>query len=324
MDLQSSSVPSAQATGALVFSAGIDGGDGAQAIASMSPPEQHDNLRVQVRLLDQLMNRAGEMVLARNQLQQTIRAWDKQMIVAACQRIDMVTSELQEIIMLTRMQQVGDILNKYPGIVGDMARLLDKEIVLEIEGGEVELDKAIIEGLGGPLTQLVRNAADHGIELQTERRKAGKSPTGHIFLRAFHESGQVIIEVEDDGKGLDPEAIAAQALAQEIITPEQAQSLSDMEKVNLIMLPGFSTADQMSEISGRGEGLDVVKTGLDKLGGQLEMLSQPGTGTTFRIKLPLTLAIIPSLLITCGRERFALPQVNVRELQRLAAAEISR
>ena len=281
-----------------------------------------DSLRVNVQILDQLMNRAGELVLARNQLLQSISVMDKQSISAAGQRVDLVTSELQEIIMLTRMQPVSNIFNKFPRVVRDIAQQLSKRMVLELEGSEVELDKTIIEGLGDPLTHLVRNSADHGIELPDARKKKGKKPKGRIVLRAFHESGQVIIEIEDDGKGLDPNMLTSKALKKKLITPEQAESMTDSDKINLIMLPGFSTADQVTEVSGRGVGMDVVKTNLDEMGGQVEIHSEVDKGTTIRIKLPLTLAIIPSLLVTSCDERFALPQVNVGELLQVSAAEI--
>ena len=281
-----------------------------------------ESLRVAVPVLDQLMNRAGELVLARNQLLQSIANWDKQAVSAAGQRLDQVTSELQEAIMLTRMQPIANIFNKYPRVVRDLSRDLGKQIDLVLEGKEVELDKTIIEGLGDPMTHLVRNSCDHGIELPDDRVAKGKPQTGKITLRAFHESGQIVIEIEDDGKGLDPDVLCAKAIKKGLITEAQAQPMSDQEKSGLIMLPGFSTAEQVTDVSGRGVGMDVVKSNLDEMGGQVELISQLGKGTTIRIKLPLTLAIIPSLLIsTCGK-RFALPQVNVGELIRIPAPEI--
>ncbi len=281
-----------------------------------------DSLRVSVSVLDQLMNRAGELVLARNQLLQAHSQWDQQSIKAAGQRIDMVTSELQEAIMLTRMQPIGNIFNKFPRVIRDMSKSLGKKMDLEIEGKDVDIDKTILEGLADPLTHLVRNSADHGIEMADVRESKGKRTTGRIVLRAFHESGQVIIEIEDDGKGLDPDMLAAKALSKGLINEQQVETMSEKEKVNLIMLPGFSTADQVTEVSGRGVGMDVVKTNLDKLGGQAEIISQIDKGTIIRIKLPLTLAIIPSLLVASCEERYALPQVNVVELQRIHAGEI--
>ena len=283
---------------------------------------QSESLRVPVSVLDQLMNRAGELVLARNQLMQAISSKDLQTMIASGQRINMVTSELQEVIMLTRMQPVGNIFNKFPRVVRDLARDLGKNMELKIEGREVELDKTILEGLGDPLTHLVRNSADHGIEMPDERETKGKPVTGQILLRAFHESGQVLIEIIDDGKGLDPEKLTEKAISKGLITEEQSKDMSDKEKVNLIMLPGFSMAEEVTDVSGRGVGMDVVKTNLDKMGGHVEIVSELGVGTTIRIKLPLTLAIIPSLLASSCGERFALPQVNVGELLRISVSEV--
>lgn len=281
-----------------------------------------DTLRVNVSILDQLMNRAGELVLARNQLKQSINDWDKQNLINASQRVDLVTSELQETIMLTRMQPVGIVFNKFPRVVRGLAMNLGKKINIVLDGTEVELDKTIIEGLADPLTHLVRNAADHGIELPKDREQKGKSPTGSINLRAFYESGQVIIEIKDDGKGLDSEKIAEKALAKGLHTANEIAEMSEKEKLNLIMLPGFSTAEKVTDISGRGVGMDVVKTNLDKLGGQVELISKVDIGSTIRIKLPLTLAIIPSLVVQSTHQRFAIPQANVNEVLRISASDV--
>ena len=256
---------------------------------------QPDSLRVHVSLLEDLMNLAGELVLSRNQLMQAISSGVLHQIEVAGQRIDLVTSELQETIMLTRMQNVGNIFNKFPRVVRDLARNLGKEIDLQLEGNEVELDKTIIEGLGDPLTHLVRNSADHGIETPDERVLAGKPGTGTIVLKAYHEAGQVIIEIVDDGRGLNTDRIVEKAVDRGLISPDQAKSMSDKEKANLIFLPGLSTAEQVTDVSGRGVGMDVVKSNLDQLGGQVDIETASGKGTTIRIKLPLTLAIIPSL-----------------------------
>ncbi len=285
-------------------------------------PTKSENLRVPVAVLDQLMNRAGELVLARNELLQAIAGGDPKTTQAAGQRINLVTSELQEAIMLTRMQPVGSIFNKFTRVVRDMSSDLGKQMSLSIEGSEVELDKSIIEGLGDPLTHLVRNSCDHGIEQPEARTDKGKPTEGKIALRAFHESGQVIIEIEDDGKGLDADKLSEKAVSKGMFTEDQVALMSDKEKTSLIMLPGFSTAETVSDISGRGVGMDVVKTNLDQLGGEVELLSEVDKGTTIRIKLPLTLAIIPSLLVENNGERFALPQVNVGELLRIPASEI--
>jgi two-component system, chemotaxis family, sensor kinase CheA len=289
-------------------------------VKSTSGPSE--TLRVNVGVLDQLMNKAGELVLARNQLIQAVNSSDHQNITTAVQPIDQVTSELQETIMLTRMQPVGIVFNKFPRLVRGLAMDLGKKMDLQLEGADVELDKTMIEGLGDPLTHLVRNSADHGIELPDDREKKGKPRIGKIQLKAFYESGQVLIEIIDDGKGLDAEKIAEKAVSKGLHSEEEIASMSEKEKLNLIMLPGFSTAEKVTDVSGRGVGMDVVKTNLDKMGGLVELISKVDQGTTIRIKLPLTLAIIPSLLVQSTNQKFAIPQANVRELLRIPAAEI--
>ncbi len=284
--------------------------------------EQETSLRVHVSLLDQLMTLAGELVLSRNQLLQSMASSDQRASEIAGQRIDLITSELQEAIMLTRMQSIGNVFNKFPRVVRDLARNLDKRIELTLEGNEVELDKTIIEAIGDPLIHLVRNAVDHGIEKPDIRQKLGKHPTGQVFLKAYHEAGQVNIEITDDGCGLDGNKLATKAVEKGLITEEQAKIMSMREKSNLIFLPGFSTADKVTDVSGRGVGMDVVKTNLDKLGGIIDIDSEIGNGTTIRIKLPLTLAIIPCQIVLTGGERYAIPQVNLEELLRIPAGQI--
>jgi two-component system, chemotaxis family, sensor kinase CheA len=286
--------------------------------------EQETNLRVHVSLLDQLMTLAGELVLSRNQLLQSMASSDTRGSEVAGQRIDLITSELQEAIMLTRMQSIGNVFNKFPRVVRDLARDLGKQIELSLEGQDVELDKTIIEAIGDPLTHLVRNAVDHGIESPDDRKRAGKKPVGQIFLRAYHEAGQVNIEISDDGKGLDGHKIASKAVEKGLISEEQSKVMSAREKTNLIFLPGFSTAEKVTDVSGRGVGMDVVKTNLDQLGGLIDIDSQPGNGTTIRIKLPLTLAIIPCQIVVTGGERYAIPQVNLEELLRIPASQVNR
>ncbi len=285
-------------------------------------PKAETTLRVHVSLLDSLMNLAGELVLSRNQLLQTISTEGMRSAEAVGQRIDLITSELQEAIMLTRMQPIGNVFNKFPRVVRDLSKKLGKTIDLTIIGKDVELDKTIIEAINDPLTHLVRNSVDHGVEDPETRRKSGKNETGLVILKAFHEAGQVVIEISDDGKGLDGDALAQSAVNKSLITPEQAKLMSDKEKVNLIFLPGFSTAKKVTDVSGRGVGMDVVKTNLDQLGGSVDIISEKGAGTTISIKLPLTLAIIPCQIIeTCG-ERYAIPQVNLEELLRIPARQI--
>ena len=290
---------------------------------SAGPPAKAETtLRVHVSLLDSLMNLAGELVLSRNQLLQTIGSDDLRNAEAVGQRIDLITSELQEAIMLTRMQPIGNVFSKFPRVVRDLSKKLNKTIDLNIVGKDVELDKTIIEAINDPLTHLVRNSVDHGIEKPTDRKKLGKSEIGLVVLKAYHEAGQVVIEISDDGKGLDGEALAASAISKGLLTPEQAQAMSDKEKINLIFLPGFSTAKEVTDVSGRGVGMDVVKTNLDQLGGHVDIISAKGSGTTISIKLPLTLAIIPCQIIETGGERYAIPQVNLEELLRIPASQV--
>ncbi len=286
------------------------------------PAKTETTLRVHVSLLDSLMNLAGELVLSRNQLLQTIGTDDLRNAEAVGQRIDLITSELQEAIMLTRMQPIGNVFSKFPRVVRDLAKKLNKTIDLNIVGKDVELDKTIIEAINDPLTHLVRNSVDHGIEKPADRKKVGKSEIGLVVLKAYHEAGQVVIEISDDGKGLDGDALAASAVSKGLLTPEQAQAMSDKEKINLIFLPGFSTAKEVTDVSGRGVGMDVVKTNLDQLGGHVDIISAKGVGTTISIKLPLTLAIIPCQIIETGGERYAIPQVNLEELLRIPANQV--
>jgi two-component system, chemotaxis family, sensor kinase CheA len=234
------------------------------------------SIRVTVSLLDQLMTLAGELVLSRNQLLQTITSGDVRNAEAVGQRIDLVTSELQEAIMLTRMQPIGNVFSKFPRVVRDLSKKLGKQIDLTIVGKDVELDKTIIESINDPLTHLVRNSVDHGIETPEERRKKGKDTRGLIVLKAYHAAGQVVIEISDDGKGLDGDMLAEAAVKKGLITSDQAKVMSEKERINLILLPGFSTAKKVTDVSGRGVGMDVVKTNLDQLGGSIEIESEVG------------------------------------------------
>ncbi|HTC89292.1 MAG TPA: hybrid sensor histidine kinase/response regulator [Bryobacteraceae bacterium] len=281
-------------------------------------------VRLNVALLDSLMTLAGELVLGRNQLNEAVRNGDKEGIAAGAYRVSLVTSELQGAVSLTRMQPVSSLFAKFPRLVRDLASQLGKEVQLKLEGGEVELDKTILEGLSDPLTHMVRNSVDHGVESPAARVAAKKPVMGTVVLAARHQAGQVVIEISDDGKGLAGDKIGASAVAKGMITAEQLQKMSDYEKQELIFMPGVSTAEKLSNVSGRGVGMDVVKTNLDRLGGKVEIDSVPGRGSAFRIKLPLTLAIIPSLLVSDSGERFAIPQVSVGELIRIPADQIEQ
>jgi len=274
---------------------------------------QQETIRVSVSLLTRLMDLAGELVLGRNQLLQTVGDKELPLLHTLSQRV----TELQENVMQTRMQPVGNIFNKFPRIVRDMSKKVSKKIKLEIEGGEVELDRSIIEVIGDPLTHLIRNSVDHGIETPEERIKAGKEEEGTIWLRAYQEGGQVNIEIQDDGKGIDPVKIREKALEKGVIDEEEAFVMSNRELVNLIFMPGFSTVEKVSDISGRGVGMDVVKTNFEKFGGVIETNSEVGKGTTITVRLPLTLAIIPSIIIMVQGHRFAVPQINLEEIVRV-------
>ncbi|MBI5556078.1 MAG: chemotaxis protein CheW [Deltaproteobacteria bacterium] len=292
--------------------------------AAKEPPQikAETNLRVSVKILDNLMTLAGELVLTRNQLVQAVASRNQQGVDTVSQRLDLVTSELQEAIMSTRMQPVGNIFNKFKRVVRDLSKDLAKEINLIIEGEEVELDKTIIEAIGDPLTHLVRNSVDHGIELPAVRIKSNKPEIGLLRLSAFHEGGQVIIEIEDDGAGINTEKLKAKVLEMGLHDRAQLESMSQKELNKLIFTPGLSTAKEVTDVSGRGVGMDVVNTNLSRLGGVIDIDSSIGTGTTISIKLPLTLAIIPSLIVTCQQERFAIPQVNLVELVRVPANQV--
>jgi two-component system chemotaxis sensor kinase CheA len=280
------------------------------------------NLRVSVKILDNLMTLAGELVLTRNQLVQAVASRNQQGVDNVSQRLNLVTSELQEAIMSTRMQPIGNIFNKFKRVVRDLSRDLGKEVNLIIEGEEVELDKTIIEAIGDPLTHLVRNSVDHGIEVPAIRLQNNKPETGLLRLSAFHEGGQVIIEIEDDGAGINTDKLKVKVLEMGLYDRVQLESMSAKELNKLIFTPGLSTAKVVTDVSGRGVGMDVVHTNLSKLGGVIDIASSLGLGTTITIKLPLTLAIIPSLIVTCQQERFAIPQVNLVELVRVPAGQV--
>jgi two-component system chemotaxis sensor kinase CheA len=292
--------------------------------ASEGPRASDETLRVSVSLLETLMNLAGELVLSRNQLRTAIATRNVQSLTVADQRLSHVTSEMQDVIMQTRLQPIGNVFGKFPRVVRDMSAALKKDIFLDIRGRDVALDRSLIEGLSDPLTHMVRNSVDHGIELPEQRVASGKSGQGTLRIEARHEAGQVVVEIADDGKGIDPKKIADSAVRKGLIAAEKVAAMSDEDRVALIFLPGLSTAENVTDISGRGVGMDVVKTNLDRLGGKVEIKSTVGVGTTFRIKLPLTLAIIPSLIVSVEQERFAIPQVNVEELLRVRAEDVKK
>ncbi|MFZ0747552.1 MAG: chemotaxis protein CheW [Terracidiphilus sp.] len=275
------------------------------------------NIRVGVGLLDKLMDLVGELVLTRNQILQFNTEREDAALNATAQRLNLITSELQEGVMKTRMQPIGMVWNKLPRVVRDMAVSLGKQVRLEMDGADTELDRTIIEAIKDPLVHLVRNACDHGIEPPEVRAQAGKSTEGRLTLRAYHEGGQVNIEIGDDGAGIDVARVKQNALEKGFLRSEQLEKLSDREVLNLIFQPGFSTAKTVTNVSGRGVGMDVVKSNIEKIGGTVDISSRPGEGATIKLKIPLTLAIIPGLVITSGGERFVIPQVSLLELIRL-------
>lgn len=282
------------------------------AIPQVQLTETH--IKVDVKLLDILMNLAGELVLARNRVVQLANRMNDSELLRSVQTLSMVTTELQETIMKTRMQPIAVVFNKFPRIVRDLSKALNKKVNLYIEGAETELDRSIIEAIKDPLTHLVRNSIDHGVEPPEIRAQMGKSPEGKLFLRAYHEGGQVVIEIEDDGKGIDLEKIKRKAIDKGFLSEEEASKLTEKEILSLIFKSGFSTAEKVTQVSGRGVGMDVVKTNIEKLGGSIEINTLLGKGTTVRIKIPLTLAIIPALIVTSHTQRYAIPQVSLREL----------
>ncbi len=353
------------------------------AATKQSETKIEDVLRVRVKLLDDLMNLAGELVLSRNQLIQSVnrklsealesdrmfkdldrtiaqsfvavtdvarrdsqgmaasiasetarireaykqalgfRLVDVPGVSAIMQDIDMVTSMLQEDIMQTRLQPISVVFSKFPRVIRDLAKKLDKEINLTIVGQEVELDKSIVELLSDPLTHLIRNSVDHGIESQAKRKAAGKKVVGQVTLRAYHEGGKVHIEILDDGAGINAERVREKAIEKGLVTAEACARMSETEIQQFIVQPGFSTAEVVSDVSGRGVGMDVVKTNIERLGGSLEIESTFGKGTRIIMKLPLTLAIISSLIISVKGRRFAIPQVGIEELVRIRASDIT-
>jgi two-component system chemotaxis sensor kinase CheA len=301
-----------------------DAGDGQKLQAARAQGAGDSTIRLDVSLLDHLMNLVGELVLARNQILQCANRTEESSLLAASQRLNLITTELQGGVMKTRMQPIGNIWSKLPRTVRDLALDCGKQVRVEMEGQETELDKTLIEAIKDPLTHLVRNSVDHGIERPEVREAAGKNPEGLLSLRAFHEGGQVNIEITDDGAGLDQERIRNKALEKGLITAEQAGHMTDREIVNLILLPGFSTAEKLTKVSGRGVGMDVVKTHIERIGGTIDVQSKPGKGVMVRMKIPLTLAIIPALIVSSAGERYAIPQVSLLELVGLDGDQSSK
>ncbi|MFS2014883.1 chemotaxis protein CheW [Azospirillum sp. CT11-132] len=301
---------------------GSAGGGAADAGAEAATKESAvaaQTIRVNVDLLENLMTMVSELVLTRNQLLQILRSQKESEFAAPLQRLNHVTSELQEGVMKTRMQPIGNAWAKLPRLVRDLAHELNKKIDLQMLGADTELDRQVLELIKDPLTHMVRNSADHGLEIPAERLKAGKSETGRITLNAYHEGGHIIIEIQDDGKGLAIDRIKQKAIQNGMASEGELASMTDQQIIQFIMKPGFSTAAKVTNVSGRGVGMDVVKTNIEKIGGTIEIKSAQGKGSTFVIKIPLTLAIVSALIVECAGERFAIPQISVVELVRAAS-----
>lgn len=272
------------------------------------------SIRVDVDLLDQLMRQVGELVLARNRISRLASSAQDVDLARSAQQLNLIASELQEGVMRTRMQPIEHVWSKMPRVVRDLAAMCGREVRLEMVGGDTELDRSLLEAVKDPLTHLVRNAVDHGIEAPQDRVAAGKPAQGVLELRASHAGGQVSVEVRDDGRGIDPEVVGAKAVAKGLRTADQVAAMSPNELLQLLFLPGFSTAEKVTNVSGRGVGMDVVRTRIEAIGGTVDVESTVGAGTVWRLRIPLTLAIMPSLSVECAGDLYALPQVHVVEL----------
>lgn len=305
-----------------------DDGDGANIKKATKAIEQ--TIRVDVSRLDSLMNLVGELVLSRNRIAQISSELERkfegdylvEQLLETTSQIGLITTELQLAVMKTRMVPIGKVFNKFPRMIRDLARDLKKDIDLIITGEDTELDKSVVEEIGDPLVHMIRNAVDHGIESPEERVKKGKPRKGRVELSAYHEGNHIVIEISDDGRGMDPEKLKQKAIEKKVITPEEAKGMSKEEAFGLIFKPGFSTAEKVTGVSGRGVGMDVVKTNIEKLNGIISIESELGKGSVFKLKLPLTLAIIQALLVEVSGEVFAIPLVSVIETVRINEEEI--
>lgn len=282
------------------------------------PAAPAQSIRVNVEVLEKLMTMVSEMVLTRNQLLQLTRAQGDTVFKEPVQLLSRITSELQEGVMKTRMQPIGNAWNKLPRIVRDISAGLDKKIDLVMSGEDTELDRQVLELISDPLTHMVRNSVDHGVEMPEERAAAGKPESGTIHLSAYHEGGHIIIQVKDDGKGLDTDVIRKKIVEKELATAEEVELMDDAKVNRFILEPGFSTAKSVTKVSGRGVGMDVVRSNIEKISGTIDFSSTYGVGSTFTIKIPLTLAIVAALLVECSGQRYAIPQIAVSEVVRIS------
>ncbi|MCK8823818.1 chemotaxis protein CheA [Fuchsiella alkaliacetigena] len=279
-------------------------------------------IRVDVERLDDLMNLVAELVIKRTQVESVGESYELDELNKQLKSLGKVTTELQDSVMKMRMVPINIVFNRFPRMIRDLAQELNKEINLEIEGEETELDRTIIDEIGDPLVHIIRNAVDHGIESPEERKKAGKDPVGTVKMSAFHEGNNVIIEIKDDGGGINPEYIKQEAVSKGVVTREEAENLSDQEIINLIFSSGFSTTEEVSDVSGRGVGMDVVKNKIESLSGSVDIYSQVGVGSTFTIKLPLTLAIIQGFLIEVVEQKYVLPLDTIQEIVKVTEEDI--
>ncbi|WP_333607825.1 chemotaxis protein CheA, partial [Arsukibacterium sp.] len=293
----------------------------AQAKASEPPPAAETTVRVDTKRLDQIMNMVGELVLVRNRLVSLSTSTQNEEMSKAIANLDVVTADIQGAVMKTRMQPIKKVFGRFPRVVRDLARALKKDINLVLEGEETDLDKNLVEALADPLVHLVRNSVDHGIEMPDVRQKAGKARTGLVKLAATQAGDHILLTIQDDGAGMDPEKLKGIAIKRGILDVDAAARMSDTEAFNLIFAPGFSTKEQISDISGRGVGMDVVKTKINQLNGSVHIHSRLGEGTLLEIKVPLTLAILPTLMVMVGKQTFALPLAGVNEIFHLDLAK---
>jgi two-component system chemotaxis sensor kinase CheA len=295
-----------------------------------SAGEIDQTIRVETGRLDNVMNLVGELVLGRNRLVRLSSdiadrgEWETRTkdIAEAVTQLSRVTTDLQLAVIKTRMQPIKKVLGKFPRMVRDLSRKMGKEAVLELSGEETELDKSVIEEIGDPLVHIIRNAIDHGIESPEDRMKAGKRVEGVIRISAYQEGNSIVIEVSDDGKGIDAGKIREKAIAKRVITQADADRMSDAEALNIIFLPGFSTAEKVTDVSGRGVGMDVVRTNINKINGSVDIITRPGEGSTFIIRLPLTIAIIQALMVSIGPEVYAVPLQTVVETVKISETDI--
>ena len=307
-----------------------DSGAKAAAPAPRAPAAVEQTIRVDVKRLDHLMNLIGELVLAKNRLikinDDVEERYEGEEFLEELNQVvsivSLVTTDLQIAVMKTRMLPIGKVFNKFPRMIRDLTRELNKKIELEISGEDTELDKSIVEEIGDPLVHIIRNSCDHGIEVPDIRIAAGKPETGTIALKAYNEGNQIVIQIDDDGKGLDANMLKNKALEKGLISEKEADSMSDKEAFSLIMRPGFSTAAAVTNVSGRGVGMDVVKTNIEKVNGIIDIESEKGMGSSMRLKIPLTLAIIQALLVGVQEEHYAIPLASVLETVRISKDEI--